>query len=378
MERVLHISKYYYPFIGGIEQTAKDCVNALSGKYEQKVICFNHEKGNQKSIVDGVQIIRCACQMKVSSQSISISMRKQLREVIKEFSPNYVLIHYPNPFVSEILLPILPNNTKLILYWHLDITKQKILGKVFHFQNCRLIKRADKIIATSPNYIEGSKYLSKVKEKCLVVPSCINEERLQINEETKAISNKIRKNNENKIICLAVGRHVPYKGFEYLIRAAKKLDSRFSIFITGKGELTPKLKELAKGDNKIHFLGAIDDNTLKAYYMATDIFCFPSITKNEAFGLALAEAMYFNKPAITFTIPGSGVNYVNLKEITGMEVENRSIEEYTKALQKLGTDSDLRKKYGKAAGERVRNNFLYNQYKDNICKAFVFGEKKNE
>ena len=376
MKKVLHISKYYYPFIGGIEQTAKDCVNALSGKYEQKVICFNHEKGNEISIVDGVQIVRCACQIKISSQSISINMIKQLKKMIKEFSPDYILLHYPNPFVAEILLPILPKDTKLILYWHLDITKQKILGKVFHFQNCRLIKRADEIIATSPNYIEGSKYLSKVKEKCLVVPSCINENRLQISEETKKIAEKIRKDNENKIICLAVGRHVPYKGFEYLIRAGKKLDSQFSIFITGKGELTPKLKELASEDKKIHFLGAIDDNILKAYYMEADIFCFPSITKNEAFGLALAEAMYFNKPSVTFTIPGSGVNYVNLNGITGIEVENRSVEKYAEALQTLGKNPDLREKFGMAAGERVRNNFLYTQYKKNICKAFVLEKRK--
>ena len=376
MEKVLHISKYYYPFIGGIEQTAKDCVNALSGKYEQKVICFNHEKGNEISIVDGVQIVRCACQIKISSQSISINMIKQLKKMIKEFSPDYILLHYPNPFVAEILLPILPKDTKLILYWHLDITKQKILGKVFHFQNCRLIKRADEIIATSPNYIEGSKYLSKVKEKCLVVPSCINENRLQISEETKKIAEKIRKDNENKIICLAVGRHVPYKGFEYLIRAGKKLDSQFSIFITGKGELTPKLKELASEDKKIHFLGAIDDNILKAYYMEADIFCFPSITKNEAFGLALAEAMYFKKPSVTFTIPGSGVNYVNLNGITGIEVENRSVEKYAEALQTLGKNPDLREKFGMAAGERVRNNFLYTQYKKNICKAFVLEKRK--
>ena len=31
MKRVLHISKYYYPFIGGIEQVARDAVRALQG-----------------------------------------------------------------------------------------------------------------------------------------------------------------------------------------------------------------------------------------------------------------------------------------------------------------------------------------------------------
>ena len=63
------------------------------------------------------------------------------------------------------------------------------------------------------------------------------------------------------------------------------------------------------------------------------MFCFPSISKNEAFGLALAEGMYYEKPAVTFTIPGSGVNYVSLNRVTGIEVENRNVEKYADAMR---------------------------------------------
>ena len=46
MKKILHIPDYYYPHIGGIEQTAGDCVSALAGEdVEQRVFCFNHEKG---------------------------------------------------------------------------------------------------------------------------------------------------------------------------------------------------------------------------------------------------------------------------------------------------------------------------------------------
>lgn len=60
---------------------------------------------------------------------------------------------------------------------------------------------------------------------------------------------------------------------------------------------------------------------MKAYLSAMDIFCFPSITKNEAFGLALAEGMYYSKPAITFTIDGSGVNFVSLNGILELKCQ---------------------------------------------------------
>lgn len=369
MKRILHISKYYYPFRGGIEQTARDCVEALKGKYNQKVICFNHEKGDTVNEIDDIEVIRCGTYAKISSQSLSISYRKLIKSVIHNFNPDIIIFHYPNPFVARYLLRYIPKSCKLVIYWHLDIVKQRILGKLFVVQNEKLLKRANSILATSPIYIEGSPYLSRYKEKCKVIPSCINVERLQMNEEAEKLALEIRENYKEKIIGLAVGRYTQYKGFEYLIKASHKLDDRFEIFIVGKGEETQKLKLEAGKDKKIHFLGLISDVELKAYYKAMDIFCFPSITKNEAFGLALAEGMYFEKPAVTFTIPGSGVNYVCLNGEDGIEVPNKDVDAYAKALTILANKPELRRQLGINAKKRVTENFLNKQFIENIRKA---------
>ena len=68
MERILHVSKYYYPYAGGTEQTARDCVTSLQGKYLQKVIAFNTERNDQVDVTDGVEVYKCGCFAKVSSQ----------------------------------------------------------------------------------------------------------------------------------------------------------------------------------------------------------------------------------------------------------------------------------------------------------------------
>ena len=367
LKRILHISKYYYPFSGGTEQIARDCVNALKDEYEQRVIAFNDEgKEDIMITVDGIEVIKCGCIAKISSQSLSLSYSKRLKDILNEFSPDIIVFHYPNPFVAAILLKEIKDNTKLIVYWHLDIVRQKILKEFFKGQNRRLLRRADKVIATSPNYVEGSEWLKSVKNKCIVVPNCINEERMVITPEISSRAFEIRLKNKDKIICVAVGRHTEYKGFTYLIQASKYLDDRFKIFITGKGELTEALHKEAAGDSKLVFTGRIEDAELKALLVACDIFCFPSITKNEAFGVALAEAMYYEKPAVTFTIPGSGVNYVNLDGVTGIEVENRNVTKYAEAVKKLADDEILRRKYGKAAKDRVEANFLSTEFCKNI------------
>lgn len=369
MKKVLHISKYYYPFRGGTEQIAQDCVNALIGKYEQKIICFNDENSDKRDKVDGIEVFRCGTFSTVASQGLSLSIGKRLRDIIYSFKPDIIIFHYPNPFVARYVLKLISPSTKLVLYWHLDIVKQKFLKNFFVVQNKRLVERADKIIATSPNYVEGSPWLRTAKDKCVVVPNCINVERLQSTPEVLEKAAEIRDENKGKTICLAVGRHTEYKGFKYLIQSAHLLDDSFQIFITGKGEETENLKAEAGDDKKIHFLGLVDDVELKGYLTAMDIFCFPSITKNEAFGLALAEGMYYGKPAVTFTIPGSGVNYVSIKNETGLEVPNRDVKAYAEAIKKLASDKGLREQYGAAGKKRVEENFLDTQFKGNILKV---------
>lgn len=367
MKKILHISKYYYPFSGGTEQIARDVVLALRDNYEQQVIAFNDGKDDVVDIVDGVRVTKCGCFAKISSQSLSISYQKCLHELMSDFKPDIVIFHYPNPFVAELLLRELKSiNSKLIVYWHLDIIRQKYLRKFFGPQNRRLLERADKVIATSPNYIDGSPWLQSVKEKCAVVPNCINIERMKVTPEIESRAAEIRKENAGKTICVAVGRHTEYKGFTYLIQAGKLLDDTFRIYITGTGEQTKKLHAEADRDVKIFFTGKIEDVELKALMLAADIFCFPSITKNEAFGLALAEAMYYEKPAVTFNIPGSGVNYVCLNGEDGIEVENRNVQKYAEAMKLLAENEGLRKKYGKAGKERVTAYFLSSAFSNNI------------
>lgn len=373
MKKILHISKYYYPFSGGTEQIARDCVCALNNEYIQKVIAFNDEKKMNESIrVDGVDVIKCGCIAKISSQSISMTYRSELSKVLREFRPNIIVFHYPNPFVAAILLKEIKKykNIKLVVYWHLDIIRQKFLRIFFKRQNRKLLARADMVIATSPNYVEGSEWLNSVKEKCTIIPNCINVERMELTPEIEKRAAEIRTENHGKIICVAVGRHTEYKGFTYLVKASRFLDDSFKIYITGKGELTEELHKEASNDKKIVFTGRIEDTELKALILASDIFCFPSITKNEAFGLALAEGMYYGKAAITFTIPGSGVNYVCIDGENGIEVENRNAKKYAEAMKKLADDGELREKYGEAGRKRVEENFLSTQFGKNVRRMF--------
>ena len=369
MEKVLQISKYYYPEVGGIEKIAEAISDSIVDKYEVKVVCFTRDEMDRVDFVNNIEVFKFGTKLKIASQPVSLGIIKALKRLLKEYKPDYVILHEPNPYLAFFTLRYIEDTTKLIVYWHSDIIKQRMGERLLRTFYHKELRRADRVVATSPNYIDGSMYLSSVKDKCVVIPNCINEEQLQITEESHALALQIRDKYKDKIICVGIGRVVPYKGFEYLAKVAQLLDDRYVFFISGRpGESTPILSKMTENMHNFVLLGETTDAEQKAYLEAADIFVFPSITKNEAFGIALAEGMYFGKPAVTFTIQGSGVNYVNINGETGIVVENKNIDLYANALLLLANELELRNRMGNNARRRVENHFLYESFRKNIIE----------
>lgn len=369
MKKILQISNYYPPHIGGIEQTAKDIANSCSEEYQIKTLCFNGDKGTIEDSYNGSSVVRVNIDQMAGSQQLSFDFGKVLKKIMNEYKPDIVIFNYPNPFQAHYLKKYLKHKTfKFIIWWHLDITKQKFLAKFFSGQNKFLLKNADKIVATSPNYIEGSKWLSKNKDKCVVIPSCVDEARMKYGKDTISKALEIKNKYNGKHIVFACGRHVEYKGMKYLIEASRYLSDDYKILIGGSGPLTESLKKEALNNSKIEFLGRISDEDLKAYLLACEVFAFPSITKNEAFGLSLGEALYYAKPSITFTIEGSGVNYVNLNNVTGLEVANKDSKTFAEAIIKIIKDKELYSKLSENAEQRAKELLSFDKFKENVLK----------
>ena len=81
--------------------------------------------------------------------------------------------------------------------------------------------------------------------------------------------------------------------------------------------------------------------------------------------------MYYENPAVTFTIPGSGVNYVSLNGETGIEVRNGDYKAFAEAVKQLAEDPKRRQRLGQHARERVMSHFLFSQFRDRIYQVIV-------
>lgn len=372
MIKVLHIPNYYPPHTGGIEDVCYNVVRILNARndIQQRIFCFHDRAETLTDTYEGIKVTRVGVWRKIASQSVAFSYGRELRKVINDYMPDVVHFHAPNPLAAWFLLNNLPKTTKLIVHWHSDIVAQSIIYLFVKPIESHLLRRADIIVATSPNYIEESKPLQRFAEKVRVIQNIIDPDKFALTPQRQQQIEKIRLEYKNQPIVLFVGRHVTYKGLGYLIEASKNLSSDFALVIGGKGPLTKALKKSAKERSNIHFVGRIADEELAAYFYAADIFVFPSITKNEAFGVALAEAMYCETPAITFTINGSGVNWVNLSDKTGIEVPNSDAVALGGAIEHMLSEAELRTSMARQAKERVETLFVKDKIKDKINQLY--------
>lgn len=351
--KILHIGKYYPPYLGGMEKVTFDLVKGLNEKgIQTDVLCFNTK--NQTQIEQKkYKIIRAAVFVTLFSTPFSLAIYKQLKKIHKE----YDLIHLrlPNP-TATLALQMLGYKSKLVLHWHLDIVKQKLL-KVFYkpFQNS-LLKSADAIIVTSQTYLDHSRDLEKHVHKCVVIPIGINQDHLR---ENPAFREKLENQYVGKKLVFSMGRLIYYKGFEYLIEAAKYLNEGYKIVIGGKGPLEKKLRETIDSNNlgkKVELIGKIPQEELWEYYRRADVFCLPSVQRSEAFGIVLVEAMSAGCPLVTTKI-GSGTSWINQEGVTGFAVSPRNPKKLAEAIENIAGNEELTTAFSKNAIQRYNTEF---------------------
>lgn len=353
--RILHISKYYYPYIGGVENICKYLVEGMP-QYETAVVCFNEGNKDVVEDVNGIKVYRVGTWINIARQALSLSYFIMLKRAINVFRPDIIHFHWANPFPAAVLLTMMPKKAKLVIHWHMDIIKQKKVYQLIKPIETALLKRADLVVVTSPQYRDASLPLQPFKNKVKILPNAIDEDNFILRNGDLDKINALKQKYANKPIVFFVGRHIQYKGLPHLLKAEQFVKSDCVFIIAGNGPLTQELKASCHS-SRVYFVGRLSDEELKIHHYAASVFAFPSITKNEAFGVALAEAMYCGTPAVTFTIPGSGVNWVSLNGETGIEVPNCDDVDFAQAIDKLLTDKDLSKKYAENGIKRVKENF---------------------
>lgn len=384
--KILHLSKFYPPEPGGIENFVFDLANTQA-EQGHDVYVISHQPGFAKpsrhNCIHGVHVDRIQSFGQLAYAPVCPEYFFRLHTVIQQFRPDVICAHLPN--ISAFWLLFLRKTCPLVLHWHADVVASKIDRKMsilYHFYKpweSALLKMADAIICTSSAYLEYSAPLRPFKKKCHVVPLGIDPARMEFGE--KASGKMTNRNPDLKLdkkpdlsdfdlTVLGVGRFTYYKGFEYLVAAAEKTP-RVRFHIVGDGPEYPAIKQQIaekKLKNQVRLFGSVDRQTLIHLFRTCDVFCLPSVERTEAFGLVLLEAMYFGKPLITTQLPGSGVTTVNRHGETGLHVRPGDPDALADAILFLEKNLEIRKTMGRRAHQRFLDAFHIESVSSEIDK----------
>ncbi|MDP2562090.1 glycosyltransferase [Psychrobium sp. 1_MG-2023] len=367
--KVLQVGKFYHPVSGGVESVTFDITELLNQKdIVCDVLCTDDGNNTRTDIINGYKVFRAGACFHVQSTSLSIDYIKLLRQHILNY--DILHVHLPNPLATIALLFAKLEGKKIVLHWHSDIIKQKKLLTLYKPFETWMLKRADAIIGTSPVYVDCSEALSPVRAKCVDIPIGIDDGLLEA-DLTKV--QEIKHRYSEKKIIFSLGRLVYYKGFEYLISAAKELSDEYVIVIGGTGPLEAKLKQqiISLGlQERVYLTGRIENEDLGSYFEACSLFCLPSIMKSEAFGVVQLEAMSFSKPIIATNIEGSGTSWVNEQGTSGLNVRVKDPQALAQAIENVLGDDEQYEFFCRQARERFEQSFRRETMVDKIISLY--------
>jgi glycosyltransferase involved in cell wall biosynthesis len=153
----------------------------------------------------------------------------------------------------------------------------------------------------------------------------------------------------------ALGRVVPQKGFDVLLKAFAGSDAHdHDLLIAGEGSELDSLRQMAAGigiQDRVHFLGRANREQVPSLFRGASFFVLPSRT-DEGLPVVCSEAMAAGK-AILATRSG-GVPEAVLDGKTGIVVERGDVDGLARGLSKLARDAATRDAFAAAGHARAR------------------------
>lgn len=249
------------------------------------------EKLPKEEIINGVKVKR----FKSWAPNENYHFSKELKKYLVRNSDNYDVMHahsyhdFPALYTAQA-----KGRNKVIFSPHYHGAGhtffRDLLHKPYKLLGKTIFRKADKVVCASE--YEKSLVIKQFKvneEKIAVIPNGVNL------DEFKAL----KKKKKDARVILSVARLEKYKGIQYLVKILPKLDSDIVLEIVGNGPYKQELVKLTRQlgvKSRTRFFRNLTRRSLLQKYVNADLFTL--LSKHEAFGISVAEALASGTPCI--------------------------------------------------------------------------------
>lgn len=173
---------------------------------------------------------------------------------------------------------------------------------------------------------------------------------------------------------LFVGRLVPEKGVETIIRLARLLPD-ITFKIVGVGPAETRLHLLSHGHENIKLLGFKASDALKDLFRGAQAVLVPSQVE-DVFPLTVLEALAAGKPVIGSHV--GGIPEMIEDGRTGFLVQPTNLHGWTEAVMRLAYDDYLRTEMSKNARAAAETTFHINRHYEGLKRIYAEALRENQ
>jgi glycosyltransferase involved in cell wall biosynthesis len=241
--------------------------------------------------------------------------------------------------------------------------EDSVVGRRAPFLVRKLVRRSAGVIVPGRASREHALDLGMHSDRVFVAPNAVDVQRFAPApslEVKRAMRGELGL-PQGKTLCLSVGRLLPTKGFDDVLDAFEAMprDARNPhLLIAGDGPLRQTMeKRVAQNPclrESVSIVGYVPEELLPKYYMASDIFVFP--TRRDIWGLVLNEAMAAGLACVSSDAAAATQDLID-DGINGVVVPAGEPRKLQEAVVRLHEDPILRDRMGRLARQGVLEHF---------------------
>ena len=290
--KILEVCLTYGTHIGGVTEHVRNISERLS-RYHEVEVCATDPTGKMlgEKILNGIKVKR----FKSWAPNGVYYFSGELKRYLMKNSDEYNVVHAHSYHAFPALYAAQSKGTnKLVFSPHYHGGGHTFFRSFLHipykFLGRKIFEKADKVVCVS-NY-EKSLIQSHFKiddEKITITPNGVDLQEFK----------DLKKRRKDFRVILYVGRLEKYKGVDYLIKALPKLNNDIQLEIVGKGPYKKnllKLMDKLRVMDRVNFYQNLPRIELLQRYADADLFVL--LSKHEAFGISVAEALASKTPCI--------------------------------------------------------------------------------
>ena len=351
---IIQVYKEIEPAIGGVARVMEELFQGRPPEFD--VTSLSTRRFGQSPVPGrpGIRHVQCLAPAYIRSLPVSPGLPLAMRRLARQ--AQCVVLHHPFPLGDLGRLTGLPETTALVVHWHSEIVRQRLLGRALQPLIQGTLRRADRIIVSSRELQQHSPSLASWAHKCEVVPFGVDAAQWVPDATEQARADHIRRSHPPFVAFL--GRLVYYKGLDVLIDAVARTPG-VCVAIIGDGPMRKRLARRVRNEGlgeRVWLPGALPRAEVRAWFAAARGVVLPSISPSETFGLVQIEAMAAARAVINTDIHPA-VARVARHEQEGLTVPAADAGALGQAMRRLCEDLPLAQRLGEAGARRVRERF---------------------